>query len=86
MISSTVLIVRRLLHQRLAVDDLDPLRLEREQHRQLDHVDAERLAEQPVLLELDADLLARPTRRGPSTAPRSVEMPARERSSPSHGQ
>ena len=55
-------LVRRLdladvLHQRLAVDDGDACRLERAQDRQLDDVDAERLAEQPALLELDPDLL-----------------------------
>ena len=47
----------RLLHQLLAVDDLDAGGLEREQHRGLDRVDADRLAEQAALLELDADLL-----------------------------
>jgi len=45
------------LHQRLPVDDVDAGLLERAQHRQLDDVHAERLAEQAALLELDADLL-----------------------------
>ena len=45
-----------LLHQLLTVDDLDPLRLEREQHRGLDRVHANRLAQESALLELDPDL------------------------------
>jgi hypothetical protein len=47
----------RLLHELLAVDDLDALLLQREQHGQLDRVDADRLAEQTALLELDPDLV-----------------------------
>ena len=34
------------VHQLLAVDDFDPLSLQREQHRQLDHVHAHRLVQQ----------------------------------------
>ena len=45
------------LHERLPVDDGDAGLLQGEQHRQLDHVDADRLAEQAAQLELDADLL-----------------------------
>ena len=45
-----------LLHQLLAVGDLDALALQREQHRRLDRVDSDRLSEQAALLELDADL------------------------------
>jgi len=52
------------LHQRLAVDDLDARRLERAQDRQLDDVDAERLVEQAALSQLDADLLGH--RLGPA--------------------
>jgi hypothetical protein len=44
------------LHQRLAVDDLDPLVAERLEDGELDHVDPERLAVQAALLELDPDL------------------------------
>ena len=45
-----------LLHQLLAVGDLDALALQREQHRGLDRVDPDGLAEQAALLELDPDL------------------------------
>src|SRR5579884_1624405 len=45
------------LHERLAVDDGDARVLQRLQHRQLDHVDTDGLAEQAALCELDADLL-----------------------------
>src|SRR6202000_1476778 len=40
----------------LAVGDLDALALQREQHGWLDRIDADRLAAQATLLELDADL------------------------------
>ena len=46
-----------LLHQLLAVDDIDPRFLQGEQDRRLDRVDADRLVLQPALCELDADLL-----------------------------
>jgi hypothetical protein len=46
----------RLLHQLLAVGNLDALALKREQNLRLDRVDPDRLAEQPALLELDPDL------------------------------
>ena len=75
-----------LLHQLLAVDDLDALRLQREQHRQLDHVDAERLAQQAALLELArGSCAATASARPGDIAPRSVEIPAASASSPSHG-
>jgi hypothetical protein len=44
------------LHELLAVGDLDALSLQREEHLRLDRVDADRLAEQVALLELDANL------------------------------
>ena len=44
------------LHELLAVDDLDAAFLKGEQDRQLDRIDAHRLAEQAALLELDVDL------------------------------
>jgi hypothetical protein len=45
------------LHQLLAVDDLDSRLLQGEEHRRLDHVDADRLAEQVVLLQRRDDLV-----------------------------
>ena len=56
-ISSSGLDHPRFLHQLLAVHDLDARALKREQDRRLHRVDADRLAEQSALLELDADLL-----------------------------
>ena len=47
----------RSLHQLLPVDDLDTGVLKREQHRGLGDVEAQRLAKQAALLELDLDLL-----------------------------
>src|SRR5207237_4490639 len=46
----------RLQHQLLAVDDLEPAPLEREEDLRLDDVDAERLALEAVLAEDGADL------------------------------
>jgi pyruvate dehydrogenase E2 component (dihydrolipoamide acetyltransferase) len=47
----------RLGHQRLAVHDLEAFLLQREEHRRLDDVDADRFAVQAALFELDADVL-----------------------------
>ena len=55
-ISSSGLDLADLLHQLLAVDHLDALALQREEDRRLDQVDAQRCAQQPPLLQLDADL------------------------------
>ena len=65
-----------------------PGALQRGEDRHLDDVDADRLAGQPVLGELGGDLAG--DLLGDAgvgwKAPRSVEMPARARSSPSsHG-
>jgi hypothetical protein len=77
----------RLLQQLLAVDDLDPRCLQREQHGRLDRVDADRLARARRASSstriFSATSSARPD--DGDIAPRSVEMPARERPSPSHG-
>ena len=44
-----------LVHQLLAVDDFDALSLQSEEHRHLDHVDADGLVEQFALFEFETD-------------------------------
>jgi hypothetical protein len=71
----------------LAVDHLDALALQREENRQFDDVDADRFFVQAAHFEFNANLLRdvfSASHLG-VMAPRSIEIPARERS-PSHGQ
>ena len=63
----------RLLHELLAVGDLDALALEREQDGRLDRVDPDRLAEQAALLELDRILLATSSARPDSRRHRAAQ-------------
>ena len=88
LISSRVLITRASCMSCWPSTTSSPPSCKREQDLRLDGVDADRLAEQAALLELDADLLAPRSSARPDCgdiAPRRVEMPARDRPSPSHG-
>ena len=53
-ISSWVLIFLHFVHELLAVDDFDALGLESEQHRHLDHVDADRFVVQACAFPIPA--------------------------------